>query len=388
VINENHKKFPEKPLLQVEIGNYMQATGPDRVVKNKWLWRGMNQLGIQVINVAEDDIGEIISQGMDYQNSDRFISANLLSKESGMPLLKPYVIKSISLPGNPRKFRLGFIGLSSRNSYIPTDEAGYVWADPLVSARKWLPELRQQCDFVIALACMPAKDAVQLAVDTSNIDIILTGFKHQGSGLPATINKSSLIYAEDEGRILGELRFLVRNGEGDVKPLNHILTRNVPDDPEMAAFIVRAKEEISSRQNEIAKGNGIGSARAETITVSNYIGSQSCAQCHQAAFDAWAKSKHAHAIDILKKEKKEFDSSCVVCHVTGAGQAGGFTDLYKTPQMANVQCEACHGPGREHSLKAPAVKMAKTGPEYCLGCHTKGNSPEFEFVSYWEKIKH
>src|SRR5207302_10674539 len=121
-----------------------------------------------------------------YVSSDRSIAANLLSEESGMPLFKPYVINSISLPGNPRKFRLGFIGLSSRHSYIPTDESGYVWAGPLVSARKWLPELRQQCDFVIALACMPAKDAVQLAVDTSNIDIILTGFKHQGSGLPAT----------------------------------------------------------------------------------------------------------------------------------------------------------------------------------------------------------
>jgi len=241
---------------------------------------------------------------------------------------------------------------------------------------------------VIALACMPAKDAVQLAVDTNNIDIILTGFKHQGSGLPATIKKSSMIYVEDEGRILGELRFIVGKGEGDVKPLNHILTRNVPDDPELAAFIARARVEISAVQNEIAKGNGIGSARAETVRVANYIGSQNCAECHQAEFDAWAKSKHAHAIDILKKEKKEFDTVCVVCHVTGSGQAGGFADLYKTPQMANVQCEACHGPGRQHSLKPLAVRTSKTGPQHCVGCHTKGNSPEFDFASYWEKIKH
>jgi hypothetical protein len=82
------------------------------------------------------------------------------------------------------------------------------------------------------------------------------------------------------------------------------------------------------------------------------------------------------------------DTSCVVCHVTGSGKSGGFIDLYRTAQLANVQCEACHGSGREHRLNPAAAKMAKAGVETCLVCHTKSNSPEFDFASYWEKIKH
>jgi hypothetical protein len=34
----------------------MQGMGDDRSIKNRWLWQGMERLGIQVLNVAEDDI--------------------------------------------------------------------------------------------------------------------------------------------------------------------------------------------------------------------------------------------------------------------------------------------------------------------------------------------
>ena len=374
--------------LQVEIGNYMQGLGMDRTVKNKWLWQGMNQLGISVYNVAEDDVAELLGQGIEISNSDYFISANLFSVKTGKLLLKPYVVKSMSLQGTERKFRLGFLGLSGRDSYFTTDAAGYVWEDPLASAKKWLPELRKECDFLTVLACMPAKDAVQLAVDNSNIDLILNGFKQQFSAPAARINQSTLVYAEDEGRILGELRFQIAKGERiDVKPFNHVLTRNVKDDPEMAAFMIKAKAEISSEQRALAGSNGSDISLGQQ-SASSYITSQNCGACHASAFETWQKSRHAHAIEILKKEKKEFDTSCVVCHVTGAGKAGGFVDLYATSHLANVQCEACHGQGREHSLKPAEVKMTKLFPSICITCHTKSNSPEFEFASYWEKIRH
>jgi hypothetical protein len=50
----------------------------------------------------------------------------------------------------------------------------------------------------------------------------------------------------------------------------------------------------------------------------------------------WQKSQHAHAIEILKKEKKEFDSSCVGCHVTGNGKPGRIRQ--PEPDTSAGQC--------------------------------------------------
>ena len=114
----------------------MQGLGDDRSVKNRWLWQGMERLGIQVLNVAEDDIAELQALGVKLKDSDRFISANLISTKTGEPLLKPYVVKQIALKGSNQKYRVGFLGLSSRESFLKTDAAGYTWADPQASARK------------------------------------------------------------------------------------------------------------------------------------------------------------------------------------------------------------------------------------------------------------
>ncbi len=157
VLAENRAKFSDKPQLHVEIGNYMQGMGDDRSVKNRWLWQGMERLGIEVLNVAEDDIAELQALGVKLKDSDRFISANLISTKTGEPLLKPYVVKQIALKGSNQKYRVGFLGLSGRESFLKTDAAGYTWADPQASAKKWLPELRKECDFLIVLACLPSK---------------------------------------------------------------------------------------------------------------------------------------------------------------------------------------------------------------------------------------
>ena len=371
----------------------MQRLGPDRAVKNEWLWKGMELLGIEVLNIGGNDVEELGALGIELKRNGRFISANLLSVQSGDPLLDPYVIKTVSPASSAPAFRVGIIGFAVRN-HSAKSGAGYRWENPSDSARKWLPELREKCDYVIALACMPLGDAIQLAIDHKGIDMILNGFEHQTAMPPIKISQSTIVYAEDEAKSLGELRFSLKSGRASVQPLNHRLTRRVADDPDVAAFMVKAKADISARQSDMAlksahvHGHDHSHGGHQDHADSIFVTSQTCGTCHVDAFQAWEGSAHAHAIDILKRERKEFDTQCVVCHVTGSGQPGGFEDLYRTAHLANVQCEACHGQGREHSQQPTVVKMGPLGPNSCVTCHNRSNSPEFEFVSYWESIKH
>ena len=380
----------------------MQRLGPDRAIKNEWLWQGMELLGIEVFNIGGNDVEELQALGVELGKNGRFISANLLSDQSGDPLLDPYVIKTMPPAPSASAFRVGFIGFAV-SKHSSSSGANYRWENPSESAGKWLPELREKCDYVIALACMPLGDAIQLAIDHKGIDMILNGFEHQTAMPPIKISRSTIVYAEDEAKSLGELRFSLKSDRPAVQPLNHRLTRRVADDPDMAAFMVKAKADISVKQTAMARqtahthghehhGHDHGHSHSHDShrqhADSDFVTSQTCGTCHVEAFQIWESSAHAHAIDILVRERKEFDTQCVICHVTGSGQPGGFEDLYRTAHLANVQCEACHGQGRKHSQQPTVVKMEPLGPNSCVTCHNRSNSPEFEFVSYWEAIKH
>ncbi|MFH0777669.1 MAG: cytochrome c family protein [Candidatus Eisenbacteria bacterium] len=115
-----------------------------------------------------------------------------------------------------------------------------------------------------------------------------------------------------------------------------------------------------------------------------YIGAAKCKMCHMPYFKAWGETKHAkafQALDVAKKEDK--NSKCLKCHTTGFGKKA-YEDGKTTPELKNVQCEACHGPGSDYVktmkdlAKANAAGLVYPVPDsVCTGCHNKA-SPTFK----------
>lgn len=112
----------------------------------------------------------------------------------------------------------------------------------------------------------------------------------------------------------------------------------------------------------------------------SYVGLTKCATCHSAIQDTWQNTRHAKAIESLKKSGQENLPACVKCHVTGYEKDGGFIDNELTPEMAGVQCEVCHGPGSDHVASPMAKKMVKEpGTALCRQCHTEGQDAGFNY---------
>jgi hypothetical protein len=93
-----------------------------------------------------------------------------------------------------------------------------------------------------------------------------------------------------------------------------------------------------------------------------YVSVKKCKACHLKQFITWSATKMASAFELLKPgvrpeakikfkqdPKKDYthDASCLPCHTTGYGRPGGFRSIEETPDLAGVQCEACHGAGSE-----------------------------------------
>ena len=122
----------------------------------------------------------------------------------------------------------------------------------------------------------------------------------------------------------------------------------------------------------------------------HFVGSKACAQsgCHEDIYENWKQFKHAHAMQTLIDAEHQFDPECVACHTVGMRYEGGYRSMQKTPDLADVGCEMCHGPGSAHAEDEHA--------EYrhiftdCETCHDPENSPSFdsEREEYFQKINH
>jgi hypothetical protein len=119
-----------------------------------------------------------------------------------------------------------------------------------------------------------------------------------------------------------------------------------------------------------------------------FVGSSKCGKCHSKALKVWQKSKHSHGLETLEHEGHDRDPDCVACHVTGLDSTRGFVSRRKTPDLAAIGCESCHGAGSKHTAFPKLFKLPKVGPKSCVSCHRIENSPKFNFTAYWSKIRH
>lgn len=114
--------------------------------------------------------------------------------------------------------------------------------------------------------------------------------------------------------------------------------------------------------------------------VPQYGGDKSCASCHEGVHAAVLETAHAAAFSSsrFRLAGGQTNSSCLPCHSVGAGLPSGFTTPQKTPHLANVQCESCHGPSARHAASPedftvrPRVEIAS---QLCGGCHSADLAP-------------
>jgi hypothetical protein len=120
-----------------------------------------------------------------------------------------------------------------------------------------------------------------------------------------------------------------------------------------------------------------------------YAGIEACNDCHEEAVAFWKTTVHAGAYETLVEDNKQFDLSCVSCHVTGFREPGG-SEVVENAGLVDVQCETCHGPSSLHvedgGEKAGLTKLEAPAELCATTCHTPEHSDTFDYVPYLRDI--
>ena len=80
-----------------------------------------------------------------------------------------------------------------------------------------------------------------------------------------------------------------------------------------------------------------------------FTGASACAECHQSIHDSEVNTAHAGALQTLQQIGMGANPNCLPCHTVGFGLPTGYTNQTKTPDLAGVQCENCHGAAANHA---------------------------------------
>lgn len=152
-------------------------------------------------------------------------------------------------------------------------------------------------------------------------------------------------------------------------------------DPEVTAILDRYFRRVNEHNREAFAGL---LPRPAPEGRPSYVGTAACESCHAEEVAWWRTTMHGRAYRTLEDVHKEYNLSCVGCHVTGYQQPGGST-VSHVGELRNVGCEACHGPGSMHvaSPLEASVNVHRDAPEErCTGCHNREHSDRFHYATY------
>ncbi len=310
-----------------------------------------------------------------------FTNANVVDRNTGELILPEYLI----VEKNGIKFGLVSI-LAPRHKIITMTEtdSGLDIKDPVATMRELMPRLREECDTVVLIGHLGEGQTDTLVREVKGFDLVLMGHVHRTLKKGRLVDDTIILAAPHEGRFAGRSDIFVNDENGRVEAFEVEVTsldEALDDEPEMAKRV----EEYKASFEEFKLAKRADFPRDLGSEKETYLGARSCKTCHEDTWAAYAESSHNTAFTSIRAKGMSNEPECILCHTTGYRYLNGFAEKSPFNKLSNVQCEACHGYGTEHDRDGKWIAQAK---DSCVTCHDQENSPEFDYATYWEKIKH
>jgi len=332
------------PTFLVDAGNIFDGREEIDVKRSEVNLKAMATIGYDGVALSESDLAYEDS----YLSRQHAVATFpfLAGRATRTDFTQPYVVEAVG--EHTIAFVAGIV-----------DETAIPHADVIVALG--VPEDAEQVDVVI----LP--DEIETTV--SEDDTLYVGCKSEGKALGVLA-----LWMDPSGKLVRHtVRELALTGDvSESEPIRELLTdfyRDVAAENAVEGVRLLADQALEQQQ-----GNG-------------YVSATACQGCHEQEYLQWSATRHAFAYETLLKKERYFDAGCVSCHTTGFGYSTGFHIGDPDSTLKGVQCETCHGPGKQH-VGNPKKSNIRNGADtsLCLVCHDTKHSPGFtEVVSLHTK---
>ncbi len=366
----------EAEVLLVDVGGSPGGTSEYDLLRFEAALRGEAAMGIDARNLgaAELALGPERLRRLADDRGAPWLSANVRDR-AGDFLAEPFL--ALELGGR----RVVLVGVVAPRYATPD-------VDVTPPRQAVLDAVRQAgpADWLVVLAYLPEDELRELAELLPEADLVVGGPTGQPIE-PRQVGPVLLASATNQGKFLA--RFDAPAGPGRFTARIDELDDRYPDDPEQTANLRRFYDDLQRRDVSAAETAYAPSLPDDLPPGFAIAGTDRCRECHAVDYRLWSTSLHAHAWNSLTPTGAHTDPACQRCHTTGYGMPGGFVSLARSRSRRGIGCESCHGPSLAHA-DDPTERTAyfAQAASHCVVCHDRENSPEFEYETYWDRIRH
>ncbi len=406
-------------IVSLDAGNQVHRTGRQPEIKFQFTIDSLKLMNYAAIGFGPDDLRLSVDELAALTVSDANQSSPLLCANAaifGREFTREFHVASAG--GK----KVGITAILGREHQERVVSSEVLMESPEEGLKRVWPKLAdEKCDVYVLLAHASIEESTALAKMFPNFDLIATaGGAGEPTLLPEKIagTKSIMIQVGDKGMYAG----VVGVFDDATTPLRYqrvALSAKRGDSPQMLELFKAYQEQL----RDVGLAN-LGVTPISHPSGMQFVGSETCQQCHDDEFKIWKAGPHAHATESLihpnerSQIPRHFDPECLSCHVTGWNPQKFYP--YKTGYLAESDkllhgngCENCHGPGSRHveielSFKSMETKfnsderkqarenmqltLAAAKESACYQCHDLDNSPKFQdegaFEKYWTQIEH
>lgn len=402
------------PVVGLDVGGLVKGFGRQAELKFHLSVDAMQKMGYDAIALGKSDLrlpaGELLSRVASSEGAPSpFLSANVAVFGFDAKMTANHRI--VDAGG----LRIGITAVLGSQWQKEINNTDVEMAAPEAKLREILPSLKERSDLLVLLAHATMEESKSLAKAFPEFDIVVTGGGNPEPPehveiLPRGTNPRGTIFVEVGEKGMNAIVLGIYD-DGVIKDQRVPLDSRFEDSRDMKEFMRQYQQQLKA---DGLAGLGIRQVphpRAEEL--GRFVGSKECESCHEPSYDVWKKTGHSDAWKTLVELEvpRNYDPECISCHVVGWHPTeyfpyeGGFLSEEETPELVDVGCESCHGPGEKH-VKAEmgsdeelqkklqkAMRVTKEQAQHdknrwCLNCHDLDNSPDFNFEEYWPNVEH
>ena len=210
------------------------------------------------------------------------------------------------------------------------------------------------------------------------------GFVAQGR----RVNNAITVASGEQGQNIGVTKLTL-----DGKKVSDLSSETLILMPEVGerADIAKLAKDFEDAQNAQLQKEQQRRSSMDTVKSKpggdQYVGSETCGACHQAQYEQWRTTQHAHAFATLQRVQKDATPECVQCHVVGYQRPSGYVNAQATTKLQNVRLRVVSRV-RARSTRCSRRPGGKVAESVCMTCHKPANDPGWNYAAKLPRVSH